>query len=979
MSLPNLAIGEPKPLFEREGVLARVREVVEHAAQGNGGSLFIIGEGGLGKTSVLRQAILDAGRARVGLAEGVASESRLPYGLLQQAWEHLGYDDRTVTGGAVDTSTGDLRLARFYRFSGWLADHAGRDPLVIAVDDLHWADPDSLALLAYTCRRLSRLKVAIIATLRPWPRGAYDAVAELCGAGHAQVEHMRPLSLDAGTELVRRNAGDVPVAAGEMRGIWEACSGNPLLLESAAMSLASGERTATATGIDPVTGSGIDHGPLGGSAEAFRSRLLLLRFAGLDDDVLRTAQSASIFGTRFRAHLVAGLAGVDPVVAAASLQALVNAGLLIDKGEGWSEFVHPLFRRVLYDDMSEPARSTLHALALRVLIDHGADPTDAAQHAQLGRLVGDPAALEVLKEATRRSLAVGGVATALVHLRTAVDLAGSDDSAGLRLELGQVLVAAGQLAESQAICRDLLLSNLDLGMRSRVLSCLAQASLWSGEPARAESLFDESIDAASGDAERAIDAILEASRACTALSSARRLLAWAERARDLAAGGAAGAERQEQADSLWAQCAVMCADHRGVELAGMAARKAGSIEARDARSITRKMWAGFSAFAIAKSTEQFIVADEVFAELFSEAEQIGSPVAVATLATSYADVLARVGRLGDAALLVERASLAVELVPVVRPWVEVARAHIGRERGMGGDGSVGGADEPEHDTGCLVDQLDAAAALATGIPDHGPTLWLWLGKLRAESALDAGRAGDAARHARDLERRAVETGVLEPCVVPWADTALDAYSGAGSRPDVVRLLRHLEEVGDGWPCRWPRSVVLVGRAWLAETAGDREAAESSYREALALLGEVTLPLARARALVSFGAFLRRGGQSRKARTSVTEAIDIAEGCGAGRLARVARTELAACGGRRKRSSAARWDLTPRETTVADIAAGGASNLEIASVLGLSAKTVEHHLHSIYMKLGMSSRRELIRRWRLGGDGSEPGAGGAAAS
>ncbi len=980
MSLSKIPLGEPKPLLEREGLLSRVHTVIERAIRGEGDALFIIGEGGLGKTSVLRQAMADVSGVRIGLAEGVASESRLPFGLLQQAWEDLGREDLVMNAGpeaaSAADSTGDLRLTRFYRFSGWLARESGAAPLVIAIDDLHWADPDSLALLAYTCRRLRDLKVAVVATLRPWPRAAFDAVAELYSAGRAQVEHMRPLSFAAGSELLQQATGDVSIAAGEMRSIWEACSGNPLLLESAAMALAGGEQT----GAGSVVGAGSEGGaePQASSAKAFGSRLLLLRFSGLEDRVLRTAQSASIFGTRFRPHLVAGLAGLESSEAAASLQSLVDAGLLVDKGDGWSEFVHPLFRRALYDDMSEPARATLHALALRILREHGADSTEAALHARLGRLMGDPVALDVLRDATRRSLAVGGVGTALVHLRTAVDLAGAEAKANLRLDLAQVLVAAGQLAEAQAICQDLLVSDLDSWMRSRVLSCLAQASLWSADPARAESLFDESIEAASGDPARAIDAILEASRACTALSSARRLLAWAERARDLAADGAAGADRLEQAESLWAQCAVMCADRRGIELAGRAARVAGSIEARDARSITRKMWAGFSAFAIAKSTEQFTVADRVFTELFAEAEQLGSPVAVATLATSYADVLARVGRLDEAAQLVERAALAAEMVPVVRPWVEVARAHIGRERGIGGSGAGGGADAPDGDGGSSGVEIDAVAALAAGLPDHGPTLWLWLGKLRAESSLDAGRVSEAARFSRELERRALEAGVLEPCVVPWADTALDAYAGTGSHPDVLRLLRHLEEVGNGWECRWPRAVALAARAWLAETDGDSDAAGSAYREALELLGEVTLPLARARMLTSYAAFLRRGGHPRRARALATEAIEIAEGSGANRLARVARTELAACGGRRKRSSTTRWDLTPREVAVAGIAAKGASNLEIASVLGVTPKTVEHHLHSIYMKLGMSSRRELIRRWRLQGEGAEPGRRGAPA-
>ncbi|MDA8399916.1 MAG: LuxR C-terminal-related transcriptional regulator [Actinomycetota bacterium] len=953
MSLQTFDVGDPKVLLEREGVLERVGAASARLKLGSGCALFVVGEAGLGKTSILRRAISDAAMSgiRVGFGEGVASESRLGFGLLQQTWKQLGSDG--WIGGSESRPFADLRTAPFYWFMNWLEEQANSAPVMIAIDDLHWADPDSLALLAYACRRLRDLNVLVMATLRPWPREAFDAVAELYATGHVEVEQVRPLSFEAGSKLIMEAAGECSVPEGELRGIWDACAGNPLLLENAGAAFSDG---TAKPGAGEVVGL---------PSRAFRSRVLLLRFAGLADQVLRTAQAASIFGTRFRTQLVAEIAGVDPSEAAESLRVLTNAGLVLHVGDGWSEFVHPLFRMALYDDIAEPTRANLHAVALRVLRRFGADPTEAAVHARRGNLVGDEVALAVLRDATRVSLASGGIGTSLVHLRTAVELAGASDSVGLRLSLSEVLVAAGQFAEAEAIGQDLLLVDLSAEVRSKVLSCLAQAALWSGEPGKAEMRFDDAIEAVADKPDLAVNAILEACRACLPVSNARRLLGWSQRARELAGGkvareGTVSAGRLAETEIVWAQCAVMCGDSQGIAAADSAGRRAGSMQGRDAEAMRMGMWAGFSAFAIAKATERFSFAHEVFTALFAEAERMASPVAIVSLAMSYADVLARVGRLREAAELVERASVAAELVPLVLPWVRVARAHIGRERGT---------EYTEFGDAAAIAACDAVEALANGFPDHGPTLRLWLLKLRIGIEMDAGRPSDACRLARTVEDKAQHFGLMEPCVVPWADTALEAYIAADARDDVVRLLDSVRRASDGWPCIWPRSVVLSGEAWLAEISGERGVAEGHHRETIEMLREVELPLVRATALVSFGAFLRRGGEPRRARSVVAEAIEIAEECGAGRIGRMARVELAACGGRRRRSLSERWELTAREAVVAGIAAEGASNIEIASILGVSPKTVEHHLHSVYLKLGMSSRRELIRGWSTrDGDG-----------
>ncbi|MHB8313223.1 MAG: helix-turn-helix transcriptional regulator, partial [Candidatus Dormibacteria bacterium] len=159
-------------------------------------------------------------------------------------------------------------------------------------------------------------------------------------------------------------------------------------------------------------------------------------------------------------------------------------------------------------------------------------------------------------------------------------------------------------------------------------------------------------------------------------------------------------------------------------------------------------------------------------------------------------------------------------------------------------------------------------------------------------------------------------------------------------------------------------------ALLAEGDGDADAAEAEFARALRLHAEVAMPLAEADTLIRYGAFLRRRGAPRRAREPLGRALQLAEGCGAGRLAGIAAAELAACGGRRRRRAAADATLTAQEVRVAELAAAGRSNAEIGAALFISAKTVEHHLGRIYAKLAVRSRRELMRSWRLPAPGGD---------
>jgi DNA-binding CsgD family transcriptional regulator len=191
--------------------------------------------------------------------------------------------------------------------------------------------------------------------------------------------------------------------------------------------------------------------------------------------------------------------------------------------------------------------------------------------------------------------------------------------------------------------------------------------------------------------------------------------------------------------------------------------------------------------------------------------------------------------------------------------------------------------------------------------------------------------------------------------VMWVGHALAAYLAVDRVKDALRVTELLEECIAAvpcLPCRGPKIHAHTARAALAARAGDDAGAERHYLAALALHAEIDLPLVRVETLLADGAFLRRHGRSRDARAPLGEARQLAETLEAGWLADTARRELQLAGGRRR--SADRDQLTDAEQHVAELAAAGLTNAEIARRLYLSPSTIETHLRHIYGKLESGS-------------------------
>src|SRR5258705_6915270 len=161
-------------MVERDAVLAAVGDLIGEALEGHGGALFVVGEAGLGKTTVLEYAVAAArDRLKVGMGGADVAEAALPFGLISQALEAL-LGGSALAAGPAERSAAPAPADYFYAVLARLR-FVATEPLFLALDDAHWADPDSLTLLRLICRRVAALPVAGLVTAPPRPPEALRA------------------------------------------------------------------------------------------------------------------------------------------------------------------------------------------------------------------------------------------------------------------------------------------------------------------------------------------------------------------------------------------------------------------------------------------------------------------------------------------------------------------------------------------------------------------------------------------------------------------------------------------------------------------------------------------------------------------------------------------------------------------------------------------------------------------------------------
>jgi len=908
-------------LWEREQQLQAVSALIAGTRQGEGGALFLLGEAGMGKTAVLDEVCRGAGRDTVvARARCDPMETSLPYGVLAQLLESLGGGYEIPAASTGETAARNTIL---YTTLRWLKEVAQR-PLLIALDDLQWTDPDSLVLLGFLCRRLAGLPAAVVATVRPWPAAAADLAWTLVHRGDATVEQLLPLTQGAAAAVLDETLGPCPPHV--VAHAWRLTGGNPLLLHLAAGALTTEGALSTMTEGLPLS--------------AVERSLVLSRFAGLGPTGTRWVHAASVLGVEFPPELGGEVAGLEGDAADLAAEAVWRSGLARASRNGAAEFIHPLFGQLLYDDIAPPVRARLHARAFAALDAKGLDDL-AAEHAIRANMVGDERAIRLLAETGRRALRAGAPATAANRLKAAVRLSGDVGPAYLPAELGEALYEAGHAAEAASISAQVLETDVPPNERVAALTILSRAHFSMGDFRSAGAALESAVVLAERDCPQ--DVVVPLCRHADAVmmtAGPAAALPLAARARALARGGPQ--RLQAQASAKWGALATFCGDPSGlatVEAVGRGLLRASRAEvAADIRSGGSGVLVPYA--IAAAPAERFDEAETAFRIGLEESERLGAVTSAAALRVPYGLMLLRV-RLRDSLAVADRLLAIADLVPLAEPFARTLRACAFLEMG-------------EEQQSAIESERARAAATAFGI-------WislLWLDHVRGLRYLRHGRFDEASDLYIEVEARHRALGVGEPCLIPFARHGLVAHVRAGRTDDAERVVAWMDECAVRLPCRWPAAVAAAGRALLHLRGGDRAEADLAYRTAVEHLEGVSLPLERAELMIEHGAMLRRDGRPREARESLKRAGELAESVGAVWLARRAGEELAAAGGRR-RSRRGAQELTPREQAITRLAATGASDKDIATHLGVSVRTVRTHLEHVYAKLGVHSRRELM--------------------
>jgi DNA-binding CsgD family transcriptional regulator len=850
-------------------------------------------------------------------------ESSLPFGLATQALEGLGAG-HLFDESPHDVSPAGTRAGRLYGVLRWIA-NAGATPTLLALDDLHWADRDSMVLISFLARRIASLPVAILATLRPWPAEAERISSALERDRHAEVQRLAPLTVKGAGRLLADRVGR-RLEDRVVRDAWSDCAGNPLLLEQVALAIR--RKRASREGV-------------AGDRGALSREPLLIRFAGLPPASLRLAEAASVFGTRFLPRLASRVAQLDEEQADAALESLWRNGLVRYTDHGWLEFVHPAFAQAAYENLG-PLQGRFHARVFDVLLREGMEG-EAAGHALRGHLVGNHEASRLLETLGRKAHASGALAAAVEYLQGALDLTTDGPAPELLLVVAEALVNAGRLRAAAAVL-DRLLSQDEPGPDRRLKALLRMSTVLErlGDRQRAAACRREAIALAEGGgAAAAVAALLPQALSHwfgEGPSVSMPLLARASELADKAGPRA-------RADTDWALGFVTLL---GGSPAGLSAVESmgRSVEANLVSNLRELLvlWGPAQSYALALLlTERFADCERVSRTVRAAAERAGAPHAIGTIALVHMYALSRVGRLREARELAESVAPVIDLVPILAPFFGVGQAHVLLHEGR------------PHESARLCQEVEAAAVAS------GQNLAvLYLRDLVGHRELREGRPQEASDTYLRLEEAAAGMGIGEPCLVMWARHAIEAHVASDRRSDARRLLEWLEGRSAQLPCRWPRIAASCAKAWLAEAEGTQERAEACFRAALALHDETEpMPLERVETLLAYGSYLRRAGQPIHARPLLASAVALAEGVGAEWLAGHARRELKVAAGRRRPRGVPPGELTAQERRVADLVAKGMSNREIAGVLHLSVNTIQTHLRRAYDKLGIHSRQELV--------------------
>jgi AAA ATPase domain len=458
----SLPVGD-RHLLGRASQLRELAGAVEACPGGTGGSFLVEGEAGFGKTSLVEAALAVAGRLGLQVFRATAEEleRRRPFGTIVDC---LGIDRaapdprraevarvfeevRSPTGWQplVAAAQGEFRAVE--AILTLVEELSAQRPLVLAVDDLQWADPSTLLVLHRLGRVVERLPVLLLAAYRPLPRppDLERLIASLSARGARRLA-LGSLDEQAVAALVERLVGAAP-GPRLLRQVAGA-GGNPLFVtELVAALTADGSIEPAGDGQAEVAAVGLPPSlPL----------TILHRLSFLPQQTLDVLRAASVIGASFSVAELSRLTGTPSFELLAVLRESLTAGVLGEEPTRL-RFRHDLLREALYQDLPGAVRAGLHRDAARALAGAGAPAEQVAEHLLRGAAPGDVEAVAWLREAAT-TVASHAPAVAVDLLRRALEPADPADPTrdAMLAELAVSLMWSGGVVEAEQLCRQVL-------------------------------------------------------------------------------------------------------------------------------------------------------------------------------------------------------------------------------------------------------------------------------------------------------------------------------------------------------------------------------------------------------------------------------------------------------------------------------------------------------------------------------------------
>ena len=939
------------PFVGRERELTALERHATAARHGEPRVVLVEGRAGAGKSAFLARFLRTLPDACVIHASGAEPEQSLPYGLIGQLIASADLASRDAPLATADPLVVGADLAVLLSQA-----HAAGKLVVLAVDDLHWADPESAAALLFALRRLHSEAFLGVLSARPaelallgsgWERFANgDHRATMLRLGGLTIEEVQSLAQATGAGGLSRQAASRLVShtgghPGHCRAVIEEIG------ESG-----------------PGTWSGLgDALPVPGQF----ARTILACLAALTPAARGLADAAAILGRSGSLSTAAMLACLpDPLPA---LGELIATGLAEEQIRGSGNrilFADPLTPHVIQDDMEPVRRRLLHqqaaafaspddALGHRVAAATGHDAAlaadlEAAAHAAGANISGqgEPAraAIRPTQAAIRPAPAPAQPVRTVQATQAAAWLAQASalspapaDAGRLILDALDVLLRGGDVAEAEALAPRVA----DTPHAPRRSAVLGHLDLLAARPASAEALLQDAWQAHDPAREPLTGAQAATGLLSCCLSAGRlqEAVTWGERAVDAAGAGpepGAGPEHRQQA--LCALALALAHSQRGPE----ALARLGSVPACAGEVPLSQTDALIARGMVRVITEDL---EPAVTDLLAAAGRIRSGAAVrrAGLCLGYlAEAEYRLGCWDDAA---EHAALAVTLALDAGQVSDLTFVHSFAALVPAGRGDWAAAAAHVHAAGAAARTEGSALGIAA-----------W-SAARAVLAAARGDHQEALRAADAVRRTGRARALGNLGMYGWRPAEVDALIALGKLEDAGKALAGIDASLRPSSPASARIAAARLRGALAGARGDLARSAQAFENAWDYARGVDLPFQLAQLELDDGRRLRQSARRPEAIARLRAARERLAGFGARPYVLACEQELAACGVQlRHQASPGTLGLSATELAVARLVAAGRSNREAAAELYVSVKGIEFHLSNIFAKLGIRSRRAL---------------------